>query len=149
MSRPIIIYDFNVIPEFGSDKGDYNVMMEIYSKDKVILWDSTKGTPGVNCEPKIIISEDDTDIPLKIKDVAGVVPDRLISPEVEKSKGEECEEYARFVRRLISENKEKAMEHICTPQLEGIMFTMTEELNNIKLHYTYINEKGEKIREQI
>lgn len=84
MSKPIIIYDIQVLPELGgSESSDYAMMQKLYNQDKIIFWDSTKGTPGVNCEPKVIISEDDTDIPLKIKDVAGVVPDRIISTEEE------------------------------------------------------------------
>lgn len=58
MSKPIIIYDIQVVPEFGGNQGDFNFVMEIFDKEKILLWDSSKSTEGVNCEPKVIYRDD-------------------------------------------------------------------------------------------
>lgn len=80
--KAILVYDICVLPKFGMDINDGQLMINMYEHSGIILWDSSKATKDVDCEPFVYHVDDNS--PIKIIDTQTEKGTELMS----KLKGE-------------------------------------------------------------
>jgi hypothetical protein len=64
--KQVLVYDINVFPD-PETKLTPKKVFEIYKKERILLWDSRKATPGVDCRPKVYTLPED--LPITIIEV--------------------------------------------------------------------------------